>query len=328
MSSRIVIAPDAFKGTHDARRVADALAAGVAAAGGEPLAIPIADGGEGTMDALVERLGGELREEPVEDPLGRPVRAQWAWLDDDADDGPTAIVETAQASGYALVAEGERDAYAASTRGTGQLVVAAARAGARHVLVPVGGSATSDGGSGAVEAIREAAVDVPRITVICDVTTPFEDAARVYGPQKGADEETVERLGRRLQRLADEAPRDPRGVPMTGGAGGLSGGLWAWFGAELVPGAPYVLDAVRFDDALRDARLVITGEGGLDEQTFAGKAVGEVAARAGRHGVPCHAVVGRTALAPDRAAQLGLASVTAASTLDEIARAARALLAG
>jgi glycerate kinase len=164
------------------------------------------------------------------------------------------------------------------------------------------------------------------LTVVCDVTVPFEDAPRVFGPQKGADPAMVRRLEERLDRLAAEAPRDPRGVPRTGAAGGLSGGLWAWFGAELVPGAAYVLDALGFEAAAGDATLVLTGEGGLDEQTFHGKAVGEVARRCAALGVPCHAVVGSSKLTPQRASELGLAGVAQASTLEEIRVAAQGLV--
>jgi glycerate kinase len=245
----------------------------------------------------MDALGGELRTASVTDPLGRPVEAQFALLDD----GRTAVVETAQASGLRLVDEAERDAFAASTRGTGELIVAAVEAGARAVLVPVGGSATTDGGAGALEALDEAGVDVP-ITVICDVRTAWEDAPRVFGPQKGAsDQRTIERLERRLDELAARAPRDPRGVPMTGCAGGLSGGLYAFRGAKLVPGAAYVLDAIGFDDAMRAARFVVTGEGRLDAQTLEGKACAEVATRARQGGVACHAVVGRNDLDEFRA---------------------------
>ncbi|MEA2250980.1 MAG: glycerate 2-kinase [Solirubrobacteraceae bacterium] len=321
MPRPIVVAPDSFKGTFAAPIVAEAIASGIEQQGVPALRLPIADGGEGTMDALVSVLGGEVHEAIAGDPLGRPRTARFAMLPD----GRTAIVEMAEASGLALVAEHERDARAASTRGTGELIVAAVALGAEHVIVTVGGSATTDGGAGALDALDDAGV-APRLTVVCDVAVPFEDAPRIFGPQKGADPETVAELEARLDELARRAPRDPRGVPMTGGAGGLSGGLWAFREAELVPGAAYVLDALRFDDAARDAVLVISGEGALDEQTFTGKAVGEVAARCARLGVPCHAVVGRSRLSDARARELGVAAVHEASTLDDL-RAAGARLA-
>jgi glycerate kinase len=182
------------------------------------------------------------------------------------------------------------------------------------VIVTVGGSATSDGGEGAVAAMREAGVR-PRLSVVCDVSTPWEDAPRIFGPQKGASPETVARLETRMQDLAAAAPRDPRGVAMTGCAGGLSGALWAWYDAELIPGAAYVLEALQFDALLTEAALVVTGEGALDEQTFAGKAVGQVAKRAAALGVPCHAVVGVSRLSAERAAELGVDGVVEAGTV-------------
>ena len=233
------------------------------------------------------------------------------------------MVETAQASGLGLVDEGERDAWAASTRGTGELIVAAVEAGAEKVIVTVGGSATTDGGAGALEALKEAGVSMPVMDVLCDVRVPFEDAPRMFGPQKGADAAMVGRLEQRLAELAERLPRDPRGEPMTGAAGGLSGGLWAARGARLVPGAPYVLDAIGFDALMRASAFVVTGEGGLDDQTLQGKIVGEVATRCRQAGVTCHAIVGRNQLDPFGERIIDLASVTEATTLAEIEAAAR-----
>jgi glycerate kinase len=173
--------------------------------------------------------------------------------------------------------------------------------------------------------LDEAGLEDVALTVICDVRTAWEDAARVFGPQKGADPATVARLERRLSALARKAPRDPRGVPMTGCAGGLSGGLYAFRAARLVPGAAYVLDALDFDTRARASRLVITGEGRLDEQTLTGKAVGEVAARCRDAGLACHAVVGVAALDADGMAALGLAGAREATTLAELAGAGREL---
>jgi glycerate kinase len=315
-----LVAPDSFKGTYSASEVAAAIASGLRAAGREAVELPVADGGEGTMEVLVGALGGELSTVTASDPLGRPVEAAFALLPDG-----TGVVETAQASGLGLVDERERDAWAASTRGTGELIVAAADAGAERVIVTVGGSATTDGGAGAVEALDEAGVRV-ELDVLADVRTPFEQAARVFGPQKGADPSMVKRLERRLHRQADGYRRDPRGERMTGAAGGLSGGLWAQHGARLVPGAAYVLDAIGFDGRMRAAAFVVTGEGQLDEQTLQGKIVGEVATRCRQGGVACHAVVGRNALEPFQERILDLASVTEASTRDELAEAGRSLV--
>jgi glycerate 2-kinase len=316
----VLVAPDSFKGTFSAAEVAAAIAAGLRSAEREAVELPVADGGEGTMDVLVNALGGEFRGATVPDPLGRPVEARFALLPDGS-----AVVETAQASGLGLVAEGERDAWAASTRGTGELIVAAAEAGAEHVLVTVGGSATTDGGAGALEALEEAAVS-PELEVLCDVRTVFEQAPSVFGPQKGADPELVERLEQRLDELAGRLRRNPRGEPMTGAAGGLSGGLWGQHGARLVAGAPYVLDAIGFDPLMRRSAFVVTGEGRLDSQTLAGKIVGEVATRCRQGGVTCHAIVGSNALASFDERIIDLASVAEATDLDELKAAGRALV--
>ena len=322
MTARVLVAPDDFKGTFTAPEVAAAIAAGIRDAGLEADELPIADGGNGTVAALHASLGGELRTARVSDPLGRPVDAHWLMLPD----GRSAVIEMAAASGLSLVAPEERDAWGASTRGTGELIAAASAAGAERVLVAVGGSATTDGGAGAVAALQEAGAR-PALTVICDVRVPFEDCARVFGPQKGADPEMVERLTRRLHQQAEAAPRDPRGRPMTGAAGGLSGGLWAHCGAELVAGARFVLDAVALDARLEAADAVVSGEGRLDDQTLTGKAIAELAARSRVAGKPLHVVAGTSTLTPDEVAELGLAGVREASTLEELRAAGRALAA-
>jgi len=317
-----LVAPDSFKGTIEATTVASALARGLRSGGREAVELPIADGGEGTMDVLVRACGGELREAEVSDPFGRSITASWGLLAD----GHTAVVEAAQASGLWRVAEDERDAWSASTRGTGELIAAAVADGATTVLVAVGGSATTDGGTGALRALDEARAD-PALTVLCDVRTSWERAAAVFGPQKGADARTVRRLEGRLAELASAAPRDPTGVPMTGCGGGLSGGLWAHRGARLVPGAAFVLDAVGFDAHMRASRFVVTGEGCLDDQTLGGKAVGEVATRCRQAGVACHAAVGRDRLDPFQRRVLDIGSVTEAGTSEELEAAGRALAA-
>jgi glycerate 2-kinase len=321
LSLPVLVAPDSFKGTFSAREAAAAIAAGLRSAEREALELPVADGGEGTMEVLVTALGGEVRTVTTSDPLGRPIEAGFALLPDGS-----AVVETAQASGLGLVDEGERDAWAASTRGTGELIVAAVEAGAERVIVTVGGSATTDGGAGAIDALEAAGVRPPAIDVLCDVRVPFEDAPRIFAPQKGADPAMVKRLEQRLAELAATFPRDPRGEPMTGAAGGLSGGLWAAHGAKLVPGAPYVLDAIGFDDLMRASAFVVTGEGSLDEQTLQGKIVGEVATRCRQAGVTCHAIVGRNRLDPFGERIIDLASVTEATTLDELTGAGRRLV--
>ena len=324
MSLPVLVAPDSFKGTFSAREVAAAIAEGLRETGREARELPVADGGEGTMDVLVSALGGDVRTVTASDPLGRPVEASFALLPDGS-----AVVEMAQASGLGLVAQDERDAWEASTRGTGELIAAAAEAGASPVVVTVGGSATTDGGAGALAALGEAGLDssaLPDIEVVCDVRVPFEDAPRIFAPQKGADPAMVGRLEERLDELAATLPRDPRGEPMTGCAGGLSGGLWAGLGAKLVPGAPYVLDAIGFDALMRESAFVVTGEGSLDEQTLQGKIVGEVATRCRQGGITCHAIVGRNQLDPFGERIIDLASVTEATTLDELRAAGAALV--
>jgi glycerate 2-kinase len=312
-----LVAPDSFKGTFSAREVAAAIARGLRAEGRDAHEMPVADGGEGTMEAILSTLGGELRTLSASDPLGRPVEASFALLEDGR-----AIVEAAQASGLGLVAEDERDAWAASTRGTGELIVAAAEAGAERVIVTVGGSATTDGGAGALEALEEAGVSV-KLDVLCDVRVPYEQAPSVFGPQKGADPAMVKRLEERLHQLAAKLERDPRGEPMTGAAGGLSGGLWAQHGARLQHGASFVLDTIGFDGVMRESAFVVTGEGRLDSQTLQGKIVGELATRCRQGGVACHAVVGRNELDEFSARILDLASVTEATSLDELEGAGR-----
>ncbi len=316
---RLLVAPDSFKGTYSALEVAGAIGRGAERAGAEVDACPVADGGEGTMAVLLETLGGRRVEAAVHDPLGREITAPFALLGD----GERALVEMACASGLALVSVEERDPWRASTYGTGELLHAAAAAGAREIMVAVGGSATTDGGRGALDAVRErGGLGDARVIVLSDVQTPWERCAEIYGPQKGADPDMVARLAARLDAYAAELPRDPRGVPMTGAAGGLSGGLWAGLGAALEPGAPYVLDALGFDARLRAADAVVVGEGRLDAQSLMGKIVGEIAARARAAGVPVHAIVGSAAV---DAAGAGLASVTEAGTPAQMEAAAAAL---
>jgi glycerate 2-kinase len=319
----VLVAPDSFKGTFSAAEVAGAIGRGLERAGLMPPDLcPVADGGEGTMDALLPRLGGEVVAAPAHDPLGRELNGCFALVED----GGTAIVETATASGLSLVAEDERDAWAASTYGTGELIAAAAAAGAQVIVVAVGGSATTDGGAGALEAIEEAGgLGGARLVVLCDVRTPFEDAPKVFGPQKGADPAMVNRLERRLDELVSGWSRDPRGVPMTGCAGGLSGGLWAAHGAVLEPGAPWVLDALDFDARMRASRAVVTGEGKLDEQTLQGKLVGEIGTRARQAGVPLHAIVGTDALDAFGKRIIDLMRVIEATDLGEMEAAGEAL---
>jgi glycerate kinase len=317
----VLVAPDSFKGTFSAAQVAGAIGRGIERAGLMPPDLcPVADGGEGTLDALLPQLGGELRAVTVRGPLGAPVNTGFGLVED----GGTAIVEMAMASGLGLVAS--KDAWNASTYGTGELIAAAAQAGAAVILVAVGGSATTDGGAGAIEAIEAAGgIGRAQIVVLCDVRTPFEDAPKVFGPQKGADAPMITRLEARLDELAQTLPKDPRGVPMTGAAGGLGGGLWAQYGAKLEAGAPFVLDALDFDERMRAARAVVTGEGKLDEQTLQGKLVGEIGTRTRQAGVPLHAIVGTDQLDGFGKRMIDLQMVQEATNLEELEQAGERL---
>jgi glycerate kinase len=325
VSEIVLVAPDSFKGTFTAPQVAGAIGDGLSDGGRAVDLCPLADGGEGTAVTLGDALGGEVRTAAVHDPLGRSIKAAYVLH------GDHAYLDTAAASGLHLVEAAQRDAWAASTAGTGELIAAAVRAGARTVHLGVGGSATSDGGAGAVAALRAAGgLGDARLIVLCDVRSVYEDAARVFGPQKGASPSDVARLTARLHELAGgwaRGGRDPRGRAMTGGAGGLSGALWAQFDAELVAGAAFVLDAVGFDARMRAARCVITGEGRLDESSLVGKLVSEVATRARQAGVPCDAVCGTRALDGMGARVLDLERILEASTLAELRAAGRTLAA-
>lgn len=289
----ILVAPDSFKGTYSAAEVATAIGAGINDGGGRAIQLPVADGGEGTFDVLCRSLQASAVTVEALNSWGEPLSATIGL----AADG-TAVVEVAQASGLTAARNSPQDALSASTYGTGMLVAAAVNHGATHILVAAGGSATTDGGAGAVSAIHDnGGLRGARITVLSDVTSTFLEAPRVFGPQKGADPASVRLLEERLGLLAGSYPRNPAGVPRTGAAGGLSGGLWAHFGAELVSGADAVLDAARFDAHLKSADAVVVGEGRLDSQTGEGKIISAILGRvqkSGRH-IPVVAVVGSVA---------------------------------
>jgi glycerate 2-kinase len=308
-----------------AGQVAEAIARGVRGAGARADLCPAADGGEGTAEILVSALGGEKRAARAHDALGRPIDASFALVRD----GKTAVVEAAAASGLSLVERAERDAVAATSTGTGELIAAAIESGARRILVGAGGSAGTDGGRGAIDALEAAGgVRDARLEVLCDTPVPFERAAEVFAPQKGASAEQVAELTRRLVALAGTLPRDPRGRAMTGAAGGLSGGLWATFGAHLVPGAAFVLGVVGFDRRLERARAVITGEGRLDSQSVGGKLTGEIARRCRAARVPLHAIAGRVEITQEERGKLRLASIAEAGSPEEIEVAAERIATG
>jgi glycerate kinase len=317
---RIVIAPDSFKGSASALRVAQAMERGVRAVfpDAEVLKVPIADGGEGTVAALLDATGGSPRTTTVQGPLGDPVEAGWGLLGD----GRTAVIEMAAASGLPLVPAVRRDPRRTSTYGTGQLVRAALDEGLRRLVLGIGGSATNDGGAGLARALgvrlldgsgrelpeggaalaRLARIDLagldPRlrdaeVLVACDVDNPLtgrRGASAVYGPQKGATPQVVAELDAALAHYAEVATaatgRDVAARPGAGAAGGLGAGLLFFTPARLRPGVELVLEATGFDGLVAGAALVLTGEGRTDAQTAMGKAPVGVAAAARRHGVP------------------------------------------
>ncbi len=283
---RVVVAPDKFRGTATAFEAARAIAAGVRRAGHDAVELPLADGGEG----LLEVLGGANRVAAVTGPLGDVVEAGWRF------DGRTAVIEMALASGLALVGGPEgNDPIAASTSGTGELITLAVEAGARVVIVGVGGSATTDGGLGALRAMVSCRMRGVDLEVACDVRTRFVDAAEQFAPQKGATPAQVELLRRRLERLADvyleEYGVDVREMVGGGAAGGLAGGL-AVVGGRLSSGFELVAEQVGLDVELERADLVITGEGFVDGGSFDGKVVGGAVEWARQAGVPVLVVAG------------------------------------
>lgn len=312
----ILIAPDSFKGSLTSVEVARAIAEGWSAARPDDtvLLCPLADGGEGTIVAIEAAGGWVRRRTTVRDPLGRDIEADWL----QSEDGARAAIEMAAASGLSRLAADERDAAAASSVGTGDLIRAALDAGVRQVILGIGGSATTDGGAGLLVGLGAAAdrdaaaVDLDglddrlatiELLVACDVTNPLlgsAGAAATYGPQKGADPDQVRDLDQRLARFADAldaaSGRSERDTPGAGAAGGVGYALLAiqdrFAGFALRPGIELVMDATDFDGRLGTADLVITGEGRIDAQTAFGKTALGVAKRARAAEVPCIAVGG------------------------------------
>jgi glycerate kinase len=284
---QVVAAVDKFRGTATGAEVANAIGQACWELGHDCVELALADGGEG----LLEVLGGPNRTTTVTGPLGTPISAEWRFQ------RHTAIIEMARASGLVLAGGAEgNDPMNATTAGTGELIDAALAAGATRIIVGLGGSATTDGGLGALQAIsapnRLRGIE---LLVACDVTTRFEDAAAVFGPQKGATPAQVRMLTGRLHRLAQQYREqfgvDVSDIPGSGAAGGIAGMLAA-LGGTLLPGFDLVADELDLDDHVAGADLVITGEGHLDAQSFEGKVVGGVAAVAAEHGVPVAAIVG------------------------------------
>ncbi|KPV40821.1 glycerate kinase [Alicyclobacillus ferrooxydans] len=339
---KVVIAPDSFKGSLPAHEVADALAAGVRMA--HPTTeidlVPIADGGEGTVDCLVTAVGGEKISVQVHDPIGRPINAHYGILQNG-----TVVVEVAAAAGLGLLKEEERDVLQANTIGVGEVIANALDSGATSILVGLGGSATNDAGMGMLHALgvrfydaaghelpptpesglRLAHVDVrgihpklkeARIRVACDVTNPLcgpFGATAVYGPQKGVTEELIPVLDSALEQFASVVEKDLQisiaTIPGAGAAGGLGAALVGLLDAELVQGIDLILNECSFDAVLANADFVLTGEGKTDGQTVQGKAVQGVAMRANQRNVPVFCVSGAISADASQLYQYGVSAL-------------------
>jgi glycerate kinase len=311
---RVLSCPDKLKGALSASAAAAAVSDGFRRAGVEADELPLADGGEGTAEAIRSSLGGEWRETRVHDPFEREVDARFLVLPDGR-----AVVESAEAVGLARLAPNELDPLRASSRGVGELVRAAADGGASEILVALGGSATVDGGKGMLEELDALPV---RTIALCDVRNPLlgaRGAARVFGPQKGAGPEEVEELERRLGSM--RALTAVAELPGAGAAGGL-GAAFAALGATLVPGIETVLDVVGFRERARGARLVVTGEGTVDASSAEGKTPAGVAIACRAEGVPCLVFGGR--VEPGAAEALHALGATAVLGLGGIPEHARA----
>jgi len=323
---KVVIAPDSFKDSLSAQGVAEAIALGLAQVWPQATLVkcPMADGGEGTVESILAACAGELRRSRVRGPLGAPVEAAWGWLPHTQ----TAIIEMAEASGLQLVPPGQRDACISSTFGTGELIGAALDAGAQRVILAIGGSATNDGGAGAMQALGLKLLDaqdqplVPgglalaqlarldlsgldprlaqvRFDIAADVNNPLcgpHGASAIFGPQKGATPAQVQQLDQALghfaERCAQALGKDVRDEPGSGAAGGLGFAAKAFLGAQFQAGVEVVAELVGLAEAVKGADLVITGEGRFDAQTLRGKTPFGVARIAKQHGVPVVVIAG------------------------------------
>jgi len=342
---KIIIAPNALKGSCGAINAARAMAKGLrrAAPGAELVEIPVADGGDGLLDLAIQILGAQRIAATVTGPGFVPVESALAWLPY----RELAVIEMARASGLTLLPEGARDPGFATSLGTGELMRRALDLGAKTLMVGIGGSATNDGGIGMASALGMRFLDAEarpvspngaglaalaridssgldsrlartNILVACDVNNPLtgpRGASIIYGPQKGASPTQVAHLDAGLSLLADLVEGRERSIhgrlcdqPGAGAAGGLGFGLRAFCGAQLRPGAELVLDLLDFDDRLQGADLVLTAEGRLDDQTLSGKAPAQVAARARRFGIPCIAIAGGLGAGFDRLSVVGISA--------------------
>jgi len=320
----ILVAPAAFAGTLRAPQVAAALARGLEAGGWPVDPCPAADGGVGTLDALLPALGGEPATVAVG---GREVGIGLV------EDGGTAVVELHAMAGWTDggAAVGTRGAAArderadGSSAAVGELLLAVDATGADAIVAGAGDLIVPDGGAGAVEAIAGGGGLRARLVVLCDVRTSVERVAEALAGAGDLERERARELGARLDALARRLPRDPRGVAYGGAGGGLAGALWAACDARLEGGAPFVLDRLDFDARMRGARAVIVGEGRLDLGTLAGKAPGEIATRARQSGVPCFAAVGSRTLDAFGARILDLQAVLEAGDAEALEAAGRRL---
>ncbi len=341
---KIVLAPDSFKGSLSAPQICKAMTDGIATVlpAASVVQIPLADGGEGTVEAVISATAGEMVECPARDPLGRATQAFFGLTGDRS----VAIIEMAAASGLPLLREDERNPLITSTYGTGQLIRAALDLGVQKIILGIGGSATNDGGTGMAKALgvrfldgegrelaegggdlnRLARIDRtgldPRIgsteiLVACDVTNPLtgpQGASTVYGPQKGATPEMVAQLDRGLGRLADrvreELGQDIEPLPGSGAAGGLGGGLVAFLNARLTSGIELIMEVTRLKEQLQDAQLVLTGEGRIDFQSAFGKTISGVGKLAEATNVPVFAIAGSLGTGYEQVYQSGISAVT------------------
>ena len=356
---KLVIAPDSFKESLDAQQVAFAIERGFQSIFPEihTVCVPVADGGEGTTEALVAATAGVQISESVRGPLGEPLNAIWGLLGEQPNTALTAVVETAAASGLDKISSAQRDALRATTYGTGELILAALERGVRRIILGLGGSATNDGGMGLLSALgarfldakgevleaggaalaRLASIDLSQMDsrvaeteflVACDVDNPLlgaRGASAIFGPQKGATPEQVEQLDAALANLADISAkllgRDCREVAGAGAAGGLGYALVQFLNARMAPGIDLVLEAVRFDEQLQGADLVITGEGRVDGQSLSGKTPVGVARWAKRHDLPVIALCGSIGAGAEGVHKVGIDAlftvVPGVCTLDE-----------
>lgn len=363
---KIVIAPQGFKGSLTALQIARSIETGVKKVfpDAETVLVPAADGGDGTLQALVDSSDGSIESATVSDPLGRPIEATWGAMGD----GETAVIEMASASGLALLALDELDPLNTTTYGTGELFTAALDAGYRRFIVGIGGSATNDGGAGLAQSLGislkgadgnelarggAALADIDHVdmsnfdqrlrgvevTVACDVNNPLcgeDGASAVFGPQKGATPETIKQLDVALSRFADVVESDldvsVRERPGAGAAGGLGAGLMAFLDARLAAGVDIVLDAVGLDAALEGTDLVLTGEGQIDHSTIFNKTPVGIAERAGKRGIPVIAIAGGLGAGYQETHDKGIASaftlVSGPMSLDEAMADTANLLSG